>query len=159
MKKTKNSKQILGKIETLISQDTKVDGIIHASGTIRIDGIVVGGIDQAEGVIIGETGIVNGDISSICVSLAGKTHGNIFASDRLELLPGSVLNGDIQTIHLSISEGAHFNGGCNMTDAPASDEPSVNKSKIEDSNHAQSREKKDKHLHNQHEADLEYTTS
>ena len=158
MKKVKNN-QVFGKIETLISQDTKVDGVIHASGTIRIDGIVVGGIDKAEGVIIGETGIVNGNISSVGVSLAGKAQGNIFASDRLELLPGSILNGDIKTTHLSISEGAHFNGGCAMNDEPDSIvKPAEMKNKISDKEH--SHEKKDKHLHNeQPEVKLGYSNS
>jgi cytoskeletal protein CcmA (bactofilin family) len=142
----KTNKQPFGKIETLISQDTKVDGIIHASGTIRIDGIVVGGIDKAEGVIIGETGIVNGNISSVAVSLAGKTVGNIEASDRLELLPGSTLNGDIKTTHLSISEGANFNGGCSMLNEKDGRKPSPLKNKEEVKDNLQE-EKKDKHLH------------
>lgn len=116
MKKKINHKKIFGKIETLISQDTKVDGIIDAVGTLRIDGTVIGGIGKAEGVIIGESGVIEGDVNSIGVSLAGRIKGNVYASTMLELLPGSILKGDIKTCQLSISEGAHFDGVCTMLD-------------------------------------------
>ena len=114
MSKLFSKKTIFGKIETLISQDTKINGIIEASGTIRIDGTVKGGIHKADGVIIGDTGIVEGDITSKGVSLAGKVTGNICSESILEMLPGSSLRGDIQTAQLSIAEGAHFDGACTM---------------------------------------------
>lgn len=114
MKKFRKKKSTFGKIETLISQDTKIDGVIEASGTIRIDGTVKGGISRADGVIIGETGIVEGDIVSKGVSVAGKVKGNIHSESTLELLPGSTLQGDIQTSQLSIAEGSHFDGVCTM---------------------------------------------
>ena len=114
MGKSNIHKKIFGKIETLISQDTKVDGVIEAVGTLRIDGTVSGGISKADGVIIGTSGIVEGDINAEGVSLAGKVIGNIYAAVSLELLPGSILKGDIHTSQLSISEGAHFDGICSM---------------------------------------------
>lgn len=121
MKFKKNKKSVYGKIETLISQDTTVDGVIEASGTIRVDGTVKGGIRKADGVIIGDTGIIEGDIHSKGVNLAGKVTGNIFSETILELLPGSRLSGNIETAKLSIAEGAHFDGKCNMLDSAADD--------------------------------------
>lgn len=129
MKKPHKRKSIFGKIETLISQDTKIDGIIEASGTIRIDGTVKGGISKAEGVIIGETGIIEGDIVSIGVSVAGKVKGNIHSESTLELLPGSTLQGDIRTSQLSISEGSHFDGVCTMIEEDQSQEDKFTASK------------------------------
>jgi cytoskeletal protein CcmA (bactofilin family) len=107
-------KSLFGKIETLISQDTHVDGLIETVGAIRIDGTVKGGIKKADGVIIGESGVVEGNIHSKGVSLAGKIKGNVFSESMLELLAGSTLIGDIETTQLSISEGAHFDGQCAM---------------------------------------------
>jgi len=119
LKKQKNKNSLFGTIETLISQDTKVDGIIEASGTIRVDGIVKGGITKATGVIIGDTGLVEGNISSLGVSLSGRVVGNIHAAESLELVKGSSLHGDIKTSKLSIAEGAKFDGACQMVE----DEP------------------------------------
>jgi cytoskeletal protein CcmA (bactofilin family) len=127
--KTNINKKIFGKIETLISQDTKVDGVIEAVGTLRIDGTVSGGISKADGVIIGTTGIVEGDINAEGVSLAGKVVGNIYAAVNLELMPGSTLKGDIHTSQLSISEGAHFDGVCSMIDEKTTDNTSFNETR------------------------------
>lgn len=110
----KLNKKIFGKIETLISQDTKIEGTIEASGTLRIDGTVIGGISKASGVIIGATGIIEGNINAQGVSHAGKVIGNINAESSLELMHESVLQGDIRTAQLSIAEGAYFDGSCSM---------------------------------------------
>ena len=113
---SKKNKGTLGKVETLISQDTLIEGYIEASGTIRVDGTVKGGVKKAEGVIIGETGMVEGNICAECVSLAGNVKGNIRSQTSLELMRGSSLTGDIETTQLSIAEGAHFDGVCTMID-------------------------------------------
>jgi cytoskeletal protein CcmA (bactofilin family) len=133
--KKKNS---FGKIETLISQDTKIEGVIETNGTLRVDGTVQGGISKADGVIIGDTGIVEGDIYSNGVNLAGKVTGNIHSGDMLQLLPGSILIGDIKTAQLSISEGAHFDGVCTMIEErgeqPAGSPQSQNSESAESEN-------------------------
>ncbi len=111
----KNKKPAIGKVETLISQDTLVEGHIEAVGTLRIDGTVKGGIKKAEGVIIGETGTIEGNINAEVVSLSGRVIGNITSQSSLELMKGSTLKGDIVTEKLTIAEGAHFDGSCEMT--------------------------------------------
>ncbi|NLB34279.1 MAG: polymer-forming cytoskeletal protein [Elusimicrobia bacterium] len=117
----KRKKNIFGKIETLISQDTLVEGTIEAVGTLRIDGTVKGGIRKADGVIIGETGFIEGNINAEGVSLAGRIKGNVFSETSLELLKGSVLMGDIETARLSIADGAHFDGVCTMIEDTSSE--------------------------------------
>ncbi len=110
----KKNNNNFGKIETLISQDTEIEGFIDATGTLRIDGTVKGGIRQADGLILGQSGVVNGDIHSTGISISGKVEGNIISETKLELLPDSTVIGDIEAVDLSISEGATFNGNCTM---------------------------------------------
>ena len=126
MFKSGKKKTVFGKVETLISQDTQIEGIIDASGTIRIDGTIKGGIRQAEGVIIGDTGVIEGNIRDKCVSLAGRVKGNIFSEISLELLSNSTLLGDIETSQLTIAEGAHFDGVCTMIEEKADEIPPRN---------------------------------
>lgn len=111
-----DKKTVFGKVETLISQNTQIEGIIEVTGTIRIDGTIKGGIRRADAVIIGDTGIIEGDIYAKGVSLSGRVKGNIFSETSLELLPGSTLMGDIETGQLTIAEGSHFDGACTMTE-------------------------------------------
>jgi cytoskeletal protein CcmA (bactofilin family) len=101
------------KIEAFIGAETEIEGSIRTGDTIRIDGKVKGGI-QAEAVIIGEHGHILGDITASRVVLGGKVKGNISAASVLELLPKAVLVGDIRTSKLIISDGANFEGNCQM---------------------------------------------
>ncbi|MGM0568218.1 MAG: bactofilin family protein [Elusimicrobiota bacterium] len=114
MFKSSKNKACYGKVETLISQETSIEGTIEAMGTIRVDGTIKGGIKKAEAVIIGENGIIEGNVHAGSISLGGKVKGDIRADKTLELLPGATLNGDMETLNLSISEGSHFDGVCHM---------------------------------------------
>jgi len=111
--KKKEEKKI-GKIETIIGPDSEVKGTVFSKGSIRVDGIVDGGIVQADSVIIGETGIVNGDINAQTVVVAGRIEGNVNSAISIELLEDAELKGDIKTQQLSIHEGAFFQGNCTM---------------------------------------------
>lgn len=104
------------KAATRISENTKINGFIETTGVLKINGTLKGGIREASVVVIGNTGIVEGDINSPCVKNSGKVKGNIFSESTLELLPGSVLDGDIETAKLLIAEGAYFYGSCSMPD-------------------------------------------
>lgn len=103
------------KIETIISHHTEFNGIISSKGSLRIDGILDGTIEHADGIIIGETGIIKGDINAQNIVIGGKITGNIFASETIEILDSAQVYGDINSSTLSIAEGAIFEGNCIMT--------------------------------------------
>lgn len=131
MFKSGKKKTVFGKVETLISQATQIEGTIEIAGTIRIDGTIKGGIRHADGVIIGDTGIIEGDIHAKGVCLGGRVKGNIFSETSLELLPDSTLIGDIETGQLTIAEGAHFDGVCTMIEEKA-DESRLSTSDVDE---------------------------
>jgi cytoskeletal protein CcmA (bactofilin family) len=103
------------RIETIIGPETQFEGNIQTKGTLRIDGLLDGGITDAEEVIVGETGRVRGDVNARSVTVAGNITGDINASDSIEMLPESRVTGDIRTAHLSVIEGVIFQGRCTMT--------------------------------------------
>jgi cytoskeletal protein CcmA (bactofilin family) len=103
------------RIETIIGPETQFEGNIQTKGTLRIDGLLDGGITDAEEVIVGETGEVKGDVNAKNVIVSGTVTGNINTSDSIEMLPESRVTGDIKTAHLSIVEGVFFQGRCTMT--------------------------------------------
>lgn len=102
------------KVDTLIGSATNMSGNINASGTVRIDGIYTGDITTDSDVIIGQEGMVKGNITSDTVSISGTVEGNINSENLIEVLATGKLFGDIQTQKLSISNGAVFNGKCSM---------------------------------------------
>lgn len=102
------------RIETIFGPDTTVQGTIISKGHLRIDGKVEGGI-SSEGVIIGETGQVQGDISAKIVIVGGQVNGNITANQGLEIQSNAQVIGDIHTAQISVAEGAVFEGNCVMS--------------------------------------------
>ncbi len=101
------------KIETIIGAGTELEGDLHTNESIRVDGKIKGSI-HAQGIVIGEFGLVLGDITASAVTIAGKVKGNISANESLELLPKGQVLGDIRTAKLVVSDGANFEGNCQM---------------------------------------------
>ena len=111
-----NSNKPNAKIETFVGTGTEVEGNIHTSEVVRVDGKIKGEVN-AESVVVGQNGIIMGDITANKVTVAGKIKGNIAAATLLELLPTGHILGDIRTNKLVISDGAKFEGNCQMVKA------------------------------------------
>ena len=101
-------------VETLIASDIIVKGSLFTEKSLRIDGKLFGGIENASGVIIGELAVIEGDINAHAVLVGGVVKGNITAIDGIEILPNAKVIGDIKTNILSIGEGAVFEGASSM---------------------------------------------
>ena len=109
-----NSQKGSSHMETVIGTDTVIQGTVSSKGSLRVDGKIEGGITEADSVVIGETGDVQGDVAARAVVVGGKVIGNITASS-IEILTEASIHGDIKTAALAISEGANFEGNCTMT--------------------------------------------
>ncbi len=104
----------VGSVDTLLGVGSDFKGQINAKGTIRVDGRVEGNISSEEGVIIGDKGVVKGNLSAKAIMISGKVTGNVIATKRLEITPTGQLQGDISTPRLAIAEGVIFKGNCDM---------------------------------------------
>jgi cytoskeletal protein CcmA (bactofilin family) len=101
-------------LSLVVGVDSTVRGTLESKGTIRIDGTVEGGI-QADWVIIGESGTVQGDITSRGAVLGGSIEGNIHATETAEITAKGQVIGDIFASKLSVIEGGLFEGRSHMT--------------------------------------------
>lgn len=104
------------RVETIIGPETQFEGSIRSKGTLRIEGILDGQVTDAEEVIVGECGQINGDVNAKSVIIAGNINGNINASDGIEMLPKCRVIGDIKTADLSVVQGVVFEGRCIMAE-------------------------------------------
>jgi len=111
-----NSSKHQTKIETIVGPHTEIEGNVHTKESLRIDGKIKGEIG-AESVVVGENGVVLGDISANHVTVGGKVKGNISAASHLEMYPKGQVLGDIRTSKLVIADGAVFEGNCQMVKA------------------------------------------
>ncbi len=81
-------------METYIGQDTRIEGKIVTSGSLRIDGEVDGDIQGEGDVVIGETGHVRAGIKAVNLIIAGEVSGEARVSGRLELFATGRMYGD-----------------------------------------------------------------
>lgn len=103
-----------GMINTLIGNKSKIEGTLLASEATRLDGELQGKIMSESTVIIGESGVVKGDIKAVEILVAGTVCGNLWADQRIEITETGRVSGDLFTKTLVIGEGASFKGNCNM---------------------------------------------
>ena len=65
-------------------------------------------------VVIGATGIVEGDVHCQNADISGAVKGKTNVTEMLFLKSHSRINGDIHTGKLVVEVGASFTGNCNM---------------------------------------------
>lgn len=99
---------------TLISSGTILKGDISSNSDLRIDGTVIGNINSSAKIIIGNTGVVEGDIAGNQADIVGKVSGNIRAKELLQLRGDCMVTGNLYAGKLQIEPTATFNGQCHM---------------------------------------------
>ncbi len=99
---------------TLISSGTTLKGDISSHSDLRIDGTIIGNIHCSAKIVIGASGVVEGDISGNYADIVGKVSGNIRAKELLQLRGESVVTGNLYAGKLQIEPSATFNGQCHM---------------------------------------------
>lgn len=87
-----------------------------STADIRIDGIVNGPVISEGKVVIGEGGVLAGDLICCNADISGKVTGNVTAAEAVNLAPTAVLDGDIRSGRLGIENGATFEGNCTIID-------------------------------------------
>jgi len=105
-------------ISTIIGEGYIFTGELQGSSVIRIEGKVIGNVSVEGGVVLGEKGIIDGDITTRSAIIYGTVNGNI-RSTQLEIKKTGYVNGDIVTDTLEIELGAKYNGKLNMQIQPA----------------------------------------
>ena len=102
-----------GEIKTLISQGCKFEGNLYSPSYTRIDGTIQGNLTGDSGIVIGEKGVISGDVRATEVIVFGTVKGNI-TSDTLVIKPSGSVNGNIAINTFSAEKGAVYNGTCKM---------------------------------------------
>ncbi len=98
----------------LLGTGTSVKGNIISAGDIRIDGTLIGSIQSKGKVVVGPTGIVEGEIICQNADMSGNIKAHITVTELLTLKSTSRLVGDVKTSKLAIEPGAMFTGSCKM---------------------------------------------
>jgi cytoskeletal protein CcmA (bactofilin family) len=103
-------------ISTLISEGCVLDGNLKAPAFVRIEGQITGDVTIDEGLILGEKGLVRGNIVTKEIIIYGTVYGNIH-SHSLEIRSTGRITGDIKTTILQVEQGGAHNGKLSMSAA------------------------------------------
>jgi cytoskeletal protein CcmA (bactofilin family) len=103
-----------GGTSAFLGKGSRVTGKLAFEGTVRIEGHVEGEISAQDTLIIGESAVVNAQITGASVVVHGRVTGDVTARKRLEVRAPGKLFGNISTPSLVIHEGVIFEGQCTM---------------------------------------------
>ena len=100
----------------IITDGTLVKGDITATGDFRLDGTLEGNIQLNGKLVVGDSGVVNGNVLCQNANIIGTVNGNLSVKELLSLHTSARVRGDILINKLSIEPGATFSGKCRMID-------------------------------------------
>lgn len=101
-------------VQAHLGKGSRIEGKLTFEGSVKIDGHVEGEIQAQQSVIVGETAVINAQISADTIIVKGKVTGDITARKQVELRGPAKLTGNITTPSLVIHEGVVFEGHCSM---------------------------------------------
>ncbi len=113
-----NSSSPTGALNSLV-KGTTVEGKLVCESDIRIDGTIKGSVYCKAKVIVGPTGIIEGDIQCVNAVIEGRMQGTLRVEDTLMVRETAVIHGDVTTGKLAIAAGAIFDVTCRMTGSAA----------------------------------------
>jgi cytoskeletal protein CcmA (bactofilin family) len=96
--------------KNVLTADVEIKGNLKFAGEMTFEGKLEGEI-QSEGILnLGDTAVVNGNISAQSVVVRGRVNGNITAKEKIDIKAKTEMFGDIRAAKLVIEEGVTFVG-------------------------------------------------
>lgn len=105
----------------VLGKSVMVKGQIHSREDLTIDGEVEGTVELLEHrLTIGPNGRVQASIKAREIIVLGTVHGDVEATDKIDIRKDAKLIGDIKTARIVIEDGAYFKGSIDIvrTDVP-----------------------------------------
>jgi len=110
----KNRNRPQSRIDTLIGAETRIEGDIHFSGGLRVDGSIRGNVSEASStpgtVVLSEHGRIEGAVTASQLVVNGKVVGPVRANQFVELQAKSRVTGDVHYKSLEMHTGAVIEG-------------------------------------------------
>ena len=99
-----------GSAKNVLNSDVEIKGNLKFAGELTFEGKLDGEITSDGTLNLGDSAVINGNISANAVIVRGKVTGNVTAKDKIELKAKTELFGDIRSSKLVMEEGVTFVG-------------------------------------------------
>lgn len=112
--KKKKSSSKSTKIDTLIGQNSELQGDIIFSGGLHVDGTIKGNViaesDSGSVLSLSERGLIEGEVRVPNIVLNGHVRGDVHAADHVELAEKARVTGNVFYKFIEMVRGAEVNG-------------------------------------------------
>ena len=107
-----------------IGKSVIIKGELNGSEDLTVEGQVEGKIELKDHILtIGPNGKIKAQVFAKAVIVLGEVHGNVTATDKVEIRDGGSVDGDIVAPRVAIADGAHFRGSVDMQRKGAETKP------------------------------------
>ena len=96
-------------VDTLISRHCTIEGNLLTQNSVKVDGRIQGNLQATGQAIIGEHGLVMGDVHSTDLLVFGRLEGNVRAK-AVHLEPAARIQGAIEAETLQMEPGVSYTG-------------------------------------------------
>ena len=110
----KKPKSTGSKVDTIIGQQTRIEGDVHFTGGLHVDGSIKGAIIAEAGsesvLTVSEHGSIEGNVQVPTVILNGTVTGDVRTEERIELAAKAQVSGNVYYNLIEMAMGAAVNG-------------------------------------------------
>ena len=98
-----------------IGKSVIIKGELSGSEDLTIEGQVEGKIELRQNILtIGPNGKIKAQVFAKSIIVQGEVHGNVTASERVDIRDNGSVDGDLSAPRVAIADGAHFRGSIDM---------------------------------------------
>ncbi len=109
-----------------IGKSVMIKGQIFSREDLTIDGEIDGSVELHEHrLTVGPNGKLQAGVKAREVVVLGTIHGNVEASDKIDIRKDAKLVGDIKTARIVIEDGAYFKGSIDIARPEAARTPAA----------------------------------
>jgi cytoskeletal protein CcmA (bactofilin family) len=107
-----------------IGKSVVIKGELSASEDLTIEGQVEGKVELKQNILtIGANGRIKASVFAKAVIVQGEVHGNITATEKVDIRDAGSVDGDLASPRVAIADGAHFRGSIDMQRAGTAGKP------------------------------------
>lgn len=99
-----------GTLNGFLDRGARLEGTLAFDDVFRIDGAFKGTVTSEAELVVGDGGIVEGEIRVARLAVSGTVRGIVHASERIEVHAGGKLIAEIHAPRLVVEEGAVIQG-------------------------------------------------
>lgn len=99
---------------SIIASGMMMEGTVESQGDIRVEGKIKGTLICKAKLVIGASGVVEGNVDALNANIAGQIEGSVIVRDVLQVQETARINGDVCTEKMNMQTGGLVTGQIKM---------------------------------------------